>query len=778
MLTLSGFRSWLLLFAGVVLIGGTIPSGAGAAGFGELARFGSKGVGQSQFSEHGTAAEAFGVEPSAGGDSVYVGDEPEEHLFRIQKLGSNGEFLGSASLKTKGGAESESGIEGVAVDSALHRFYVLVVQTRSSGKETDPDFPVAGALYSFSTVPNGEGVLEPAEGTVQGEGGLLAGTTVFHPQSETMSQVLLEPSGIAVDPTSHDVIVMGREDREGAGQEPAYRVALERIKSTGALGARWVDNAETSFFGEGGSEEATSPVVSKAGKVYVIGGTLETPLGSTEQIVEIPKGFGAGEAPVTFVSFDSGAEELVDFPGIPQPLGGAGLSIAPDDTLWAYAKILNKPEGGGSGFRLPGALAFNPNGTEFGWTGGQSAALGSETCVISFEGHPMVAAGEGQRVWMFDSSPQAPRVVEFGPNGSGCPTAKSSAMTVSVAGHAVEPSKSVEPGAEVSLSSTLSQANAKEVKWSFGDGTGETTTSQHQAPETTHKFAGEGKFKVEETIATDDLATPQIVVERTVTVIRKLPTAKFTAVATIGVGEADSFDASKSAGSEGSAIKEYKWAFGDKTSETTTTPKTSHVYSESGKFAVTLIVVDAHNLTSESASNTITVNAPSGGGGGGGTEGGTGGGGTGGSGGTGSGGGTGTGGGGTGGSGSTGGGVLVYRATFAGTALTVSKTGLVPIKVNCAAQSSCTGSVTLRTLSAVPAAKHKKAVLTLATGSFALAGGQIKALTLHLTAKGKAYLARVHTLRVSATIVARDSAGAMHTTQSVLTLRAAKANHH
>jgi PKD repeat protein len=761
MLKFTGFRSWLLLFAGVVLLGAVASSTAGAAGFGELARFGSKGVGQGQFTEHGTAAEAFGVEPSASGDNVYVGDEPEEHLFRIQKLGSNGEFLGSASLKTKGGAESESGIEGVAIDPTEHRFYVLVVQTRSSGRETDPEVPVAGALYAFSTIPNGKGELEPAAGTT--EGGILAGSSVFHPQSETTSQVLLEPSGIAVDPTTHDVIVMGREDREGAGQEPAYRVALERVKSTGALGARWVDNAESPFFEEGGSEEATSPAVSKAGKVYVIGGALETPLGSTEQIVEIPKSFGAGESPVTFVSFDSGAEELVDFPGIPQPLNGAGLSIAPNDTLWAYAKILNKPEGGGSGFRLPGALAFNPNGTEFGWTGGQSAGLGSETCVISFEGHPMVAAGEGQRVWMFDSSPQAPRVVEFGPNGSGCPTAKSSALTVSVAGHAVEPSKSVEPGAEVSLSSTLSQANAKEVKWSFGDGTGETTTNQHQAPATTHQFAGEGKFKVEATIATDDLATPQIVVERTVTVIRKLPTAKFTAVATIGVGEADKLDASKSTGSEGSAITEYKWDFGDGTSEATKASAVNHTYSKAGKYTVELKVLDANKRTSEAASNSITVNAPppppppstttnstsppS--------------------------------------TTSTttpppppGNEVLAYKAMFAGTALTVSKTGSVPIRVDCAAQSSCTGSVTLRTLTAVAASKHKKAVLTLATGSFALAGGQIKALTLHLTAKGRAYLARVHTLRVRATIVARDSAGAMHTTQSVLTLHAAKAKHH
>ncbi len=746
MLTFTRLRFWLLPLAGVVLLACALPTGASAASFGELGRFGSKGVGQGQFTEHGPAAVAFGVDPTD--NTVYVGDEPEEHLFRIQKLGPKGEFLGSATLKTKGGAESESGIEGVAIDAAEHRFYVLVVQTRSSGKETDPEVPVAGALYAFSTVPNGKGELEPIEGTV--EGGVLAGTTVFHPQSETMSQVLLEPSGIAVDPKSHDVIVMGREDREGAGQEPAYRVALVRIDKIGAFVKRWVDAAETSFFEEGGSEEATSPVVNAEGKVYVVGGAIETPLGQTEQIVEIPKAFNTGEAPVTFVSFDSGPEDLVDFPGIPQPLNGAGLSIAPDGTLWAYAKILNKPEGGGSGFRLPGALAFNPNGTELGWTGGQSAGLGSETCVIGFEGHPMVAAGSEQKVFMFDSSPQAPRVVVFGPNGSGCPAAKSSSLTVSVAGHTIEPGKAVEPGAEVKLSSTLSQANAKEVKWSFGDGTSGTTTNQHLTPETTHKFVGEGSFKVVETIVTDDLATPQIVQERTVNVSKPLPVAKFTALATVLVGEADHFDAGKSTGSEGSAITEYKWEFGDGASATTKVPTISHTYSKAGSYTVKLTVLDANKLTSAPASNSVTVNTPppppppptttstttapppppppaqE---------------------------------------------VLAYRAVFAGTTLTVSISGAFPIKVNCAAQSSCTGSVTLRTLTAVAAGKHKKAILTLASGSFALAGGQMKALTLHLSSKGRALLAHAHTLRASATIVARDSAGQMHTTQSVLSLR-------
>jgi PKD repeat protein len=749
MLAFTRLRSWILLLAGVVLLGGAVPSAAGASGFGELSRFGSKGVGQGQFSEHGTAAMAFGVDPTE--NSVYVGDEPEEHLFRIQKLGPKGEFLGSASLKTKGGAESESGIEGVAIDPKEKRLYALVVQTRSSNREMDPEVPVAGALYAFSTVPNGQGELEPIIGTT--EGGLLAGSTVFHPQSETANQVLLEPSGIAVDPKTHDVIVMGREDREGAGQEPAYRVELMSVKSNGTPDKRWVDASAESFFEEGGSEEATSPVVSSEGKIYVIGGARETQLGATEQIVEIPEGLNTGESPVTLVSFDSGAEELAAFPGIPQPLEGAGLSISPEGTLWAYAKILNKPEGSGSGFRLPGALAFNPNGTELGWTGGQNAALGSETCVIGFEGHPMIAAGGEQRVFMFDSSPQAPRVVEFGPGGSGCPIAKSSSLTLTVAGHAVEPSKAVEPGVELTLSSTLSEANAKEVKWNFGDGTNVVTTNQHQSPETTHKFASEGKFKVEETIVTDNLATPQIVVERTVTVTKSPPVAKFTYGSTAAVGEPDKLDASKSSGSEGSAITEYKWEFGDETSVATKVSTISHTYSKAGTYTVKLTVLDANKRSGE-ISNTITVNqppppppppttstttpppttsttAPP----------------------------------------PPGNEVLAYKAVFAATALTVSRTGAFPISVDCAAQSSCTGSVTLRTLTAVAASKHKKSILRLASGSFALAGGQMKALTLHLSAQGRAYLARVHTLRVGATIVARDSAGAMHTTQSVLTLR-------
>jgi hypothetical protein len=85
--------------------------------------------------------------------------------------------------------------------------------------------------------------------------------------------------------------------------------------------------------------------------------------------------------------------------------------------------------------------------------------------------------------------------------------------------------------------------------------------------------------------------------------------------------------------------------------------------------------------------------------------------------------------------------------------------------------------VTLRTLTAVTSSNHKKAVLTLASGSFTATGGTVKAVTLHLSAKARKLLARSHVLRARATIVARDSQGAMHTTTIVVTLRSAKKHH-
>jgi IPT/TIG domain len=116
-----------------------------------------------------------------------------------------------------------------------------------------------------------------------------------------------------------------------------------------------------------------------------------------------------------------------------------------------------------------------------------------------------------------------------------------------------------------------------------------------------------------------------------------------------------------------------------------------------------------------------------------------------------------------------------------GSSLTATPTGVVPIKVSCpAGESSCIGTITLKTIGAVSASaghEAKKAVLTLATGSFKLAGGKTAKISLHLSVKARALLKRSHSLRARATILAHDSTGARHTTVATVTLRAAKKKH-
>jgi PKD repeat protein len=128
--------------------------------------------------------------------------------------------------------------------------------------------------------------------------------------------------------------------------------------------------------------------------------------------------------------------------------------------------------------------------------------------------------------------------------------------------------------------------------------------------------------------------------------------------------------------------------------------------------------------------------------------------------------------------------LAVPNAQIVGTSLHVSSSGALKLKISCPkGESTCLGTVTLRTLTAVIASsgrmsRAKAAVLTLASGSFSMAGGADTTITLHLSSKARALLAKEHTLRVRATLLAHDLQGAHHTTQTIVVLHAAKAAHH
>jgi PKD repeat protein len=128
--------------------------------------------------------------------------------------------------------------------------------------------------------------------------------------------------------------------------------------------------------------------------------------------------------------------------------------------------------------------------------------------------------------------------------------------------------------------------------------------------------------------------------------------------------------------------------------------------------------------------------------------------------------------------------LVVPDAQLIGSSLHVSATGAVKLEISCPqGESTCTGTVTLRTANAVIAdtgrlARARAAVLTLASGSFSVPGGTSRTITLHLSAKARALLAKLQTLHVRATLVAHDSRGASHTTLASVVLHAPKTRHH
>ena len=115
-------------------------------------------------------------------------------------------------------------------------------------------------------------------------------------------------------------------------------------------------------------------------------------------------------------------------------------------------------------------------------------------------------------------------------------------------------------------------------------------------------------------------------------------------------------------------------------------------------------------------------------------------------------------------------------ATLRGATLQASAEGRLVLRIACpAGASGCSGSVTVRTLGAAVAAPGSHAgVLTLASGRFEIAGGQVAAVRLRLTARARALLARKGAVRVRVTTVAHDSAGDTATSHANATLHGSR----
>ncbi len=406
-------RHLLAALTGALLLLGALVATARAETYGGLGPLGAFKAGT-----HGGHLEVnprghyvLGVAPDG---SSYIAEIETVGTpgFRIQKLGANGEFLAEVRVDL---ATSPHQLDGVAIDSEEQRLYVLVVD------ESNPELEqyAAAELYAFSTEAKEE-KLEPAAGT---KAGLLAGAAVFDPSSAAAGVPLLDPHGIAVDPTTHDVVILGQQDvstKKGPGEEQ-LRAAVQRVHTQGAnagkLGPRYVDGencldggaeieAEPACAEVEGVGEPSSPFVSPGGRVFGVrlGELWEIPAsegisesfasGSDLKVYEVkPKrlftvGRGHGI---------EGENGIVDPAGVEEQGQGSTLAFLPtgadEGKIYLDAEIAAE-EGLGNRSYNRGAVVLDysesggtPAAREIGWTAGQNETSESETCVIPSGGH-------------------------------------------------------------------------------------------------------------------------------------------------------------------------------------------------------------------------------------------------------------------------------------------------------------------------------------------------------------------------------------------------------
>lgn len=160
---------------------------------------------------------------------------------------------------------------------------------------------------------------------------------------------------------------------------------------------------------------------------------------------------------------------------------------------------------------------------------------------------------------------------------------------------------------DASTSTSGASSPIDTYSWNFGDGdTGSGKT-------TSHSFDTPGTYVVTLTIADQYNRTASV--SQTIDVVGgTAPAAVLTfSPAAPVVGQDVNFNAAATLPEPGRRIRSYKWDFGDGTLKTTSSPTTSHDYSEAGTYNVTLVVTDdAGRIGTTSVAVTIAGAASSG----------------------------------------------------------------------------------------------------------------------------------------------------------------------
>ncbi|HVY77799.1 MAG TPA: PKD domain-containing protein, partial [Solirubrobacterales bacterium] len=428
----------------------------------------------------------LGVDPVDG--SVYTGDlagttsEGETAKYRIQKFTAAGSFQAAAEIPRFPATGKLASLQGIAVDHGLGRIYAIegCRVAAAGGSLSCLGFGGkvgARKILVYSTTPEGSALkaLSPIE--------LPAG-----------AEEIYEPQAIAVDPASHDIVVLGNENAK-------HRI-VQRISSAGVLGARYTDTADVLKPASGGA--ANSLAVSPTGVVYTMTGG-GTPPSLFTKLYKLPAGLGSLEA-LASVPAAAGSEEWLNGweSSVEAFYGGPQLAISEDgDTLY-WKEQIKRSEEAEAGELTVRAFSLGKGQTVGLWGGGSSSCkiTTNSAGLAATTGGNLVVFDFGQATKKSTDTPAYGRkVYTFGPSGSGC---KEAVAKFSVAGKSeAETPTGLKPGEAIAFNASASELAGgarKEMVWKWGDGT-ETVlaapSESEEAPATAnHTYTAAGTYTV------------------------------------------------------------------------------------------------------------------------------------------------------------------------------------------------------------------------------------------------------------------------------------------
>lgn len=496
----------------------------------------------------------------------------------------------------------------------------------------DAEFSSAAELYSFSTEANNRDELKEEK--------LIADSELLKSASEEQRASLLAPSGIAVDPKTGDVLILGQQNEAATPAEGAdVRAAVQRVHVNGTLGPRYVDKANCL---DGGSQAAaekepkcgedeeefpTSPVVTPGGRLYAQVGVeelWEIPVGA-----EAEKGFEEVEATPRFLAeLDGSISEPKIVKGTLAEEEGGTLSFVPgktatEGTIYMRAQIPNAGQNGVVRWHYSEGGA-EPEATEEGWTGGQEKNSPQVKCVVRGESdsQPLIAGGSGEQVLML--SYLGGSVTAFGPGAGAEACGHEPKVTPPSIEVDAKPAVEAGVGQPVKLSSGLSGARATSTTWKFkykDPTSGETHEEEVTTPYAiqdptvlTQAFEHEGAYEITEIVHTDELAYPTITAEPVKLQVLGIK-APLALPEMIAAHEQVAIQASVTDRVEAPLHLKAVWSFGDNTQPVEqkyegASPlriEVKHTFATPGQYELTLEIKDesgGHKTVTES----VTVN--------------------------------------------------------------------------------------------------------------------------------------------------------------------------